>query len=42
MKATLEVLSDPDLMRQIMESNKAIKEGKVRSWDEFMKELNCK
>lgn len=42
MRATLEVLSDPDLMRQIRESGQAIKEGKVRSWNEFMKEMGCK
>ena len=38
MKATLEVLQDEDLMRQLRESERAIKEGKVRKWRDFMKE----
>ncbi len=35
MKSTIEILSDHDLMRQIRESEKAIKEGKVRDLDEL-------
>jgi hypothetical protein len=37
-KSTIEILSNPDLMRQIRESEKAIKEGKVRELDEIIKE----
>ena len=39
MRATIEVLSDPDLMRQIKESEIAIKEGRVKDWDEFVDEV---
>lgn len=38
MKATLEVLQDDDLMKQLKESERAIKEGKTRKWRDFMKE----
>ena len=38
MKATIEVLSDPELMDQIKKSEKDIKEGKVSKWDAFVKE----
>ena len=42
MKSTIEVLSDPDLMRQIKESEKDIKEGRVRNLDEVIKEFKSK
>ena len=38
MRETIEVLSDRELMEQVRESKKAIKEGRVRKWDEFAKE----
>lgn len=38
MKATLEVLQDENLMRQLKESERAIREGRVRKWRDFMKE----
>lgn len=40
MKATIEVLKDPELMKQIRESEKAIGEGKVKKWKDLMKELD--
>lgn len=39
MKSTLEVLSDPELMKQIKESKKAVAEGRTKKWDELKKEL---
>lgn len=39
MKATLEVLSDPELMKQIEESRKDAKAGRVRKLDDVKKEL---
>ncbi|MCK4730583.1 MAG: hypothetical protein KAT28_04640 [Candidatus Aenigmarchaeota archaeon] len=42
MKATIEVLSDPDLMRQIKESEIAIKEGRIRNLDEVIKKFKSK
>jgi PHD/YefM family antitoxin component YafN of YafNO toxin-antitoxin module len=38
MKATIEVLQDEDLMRQLKESGQAIAEGKIRKWRDFAKE----
>lgn len=38
MKATLEVLQDEDLMKQLKESERATREGKTRKWRDFMKE----
>lgn len=38
MKATIEVLSDTELMGQLRKSKEAVKQGKVRKWDDFMKE----
>ena len=38
MKTTLAVLEDDELMEQIRESKKAIKEGKTKSLEQFMKE----
>lgn len=35
---TIEVLKDKELMCQIKDSQKAIREGRVRKWDEFAKE----
>ena len=42
MKATIEVLSNEDLMRQIKESKKAVKEGRVKKWSDLMKEMGIK
>ena len=39
MKATLEILSDPEMMKQIEESKKQVKEGKVKKLDDLIKEL---
>ena len=39
MEERLEILSDKALMNQLLESEKDIKEGKVRSFDEVKKEL---
>jgi len=38
MKATIETLEDKDVMEQIRESRKAIKEGRTKSLEQFMKE----
>ena len=38
MQATIEVLSDEDLMRQIRESRKDVEEGRFIKWDDFVKE----
>ena len=37
-KATLEVLQDEDLMRQLKESEEAIRKGKVKKWRDFVRE----
>ena len=42
MKRTLDVLSDKELRRQLRESEKAIKEGKVRKFDDFVKDVKKK
>ncbi len=39
MKATLEVLSDKNLKKQLKKSKEDIKKGKVKKWDDFSKEL---
>ena len=41
-KATKEVLSDPNLMRQIKESEKNIKEGRVEDLEEVIEEFKSK
>jgi PHD/YefM family antitoxin component YafN of YafNO toxin-antitoxin module len=38
MKATIEILQDGDLMKQLKESEQAIKEGRVKNWRDFVKE----
>lgn len=38
MKSTIEVLEDEGSIKQIKESRAAIKEGKVRKWDDVLKE----
>lgn len=38
MKATIEVLQDEDLMKQLKESERAVKEGRVKNWRDFVKE----
>ena len=37
--ATIETLSDPELMKQIRESEKDIRAGRVRPWEDIKKEL---
>ena len=39
MKATIEALSDNDLLEQISKSKEDIKKGNVKKWDDFSKEL---
>ncbi len=39
MKATIEVLSDPELMGQLRKSEEDIKAGRTRNIDEFIREL---
>lgn len=39
MEERIEILMDKELMEQLIESEKDIKEGKVRDWDEVKKEL---
>jgi len=38
MKATIEILQDEDLMKQLRESGRAVAEGKVKKWRDFAKE----
>ena len=33
MKETIEILQDPEMMRQILESEKKIKEGKIKKFE---------
>ncbi len=37
---TLEILSNPKLLKEVMAGKEAIKKGKVRSLDDVKKELN--
>jgi len=37
MKATIEVLQDEELMKQLKESEKAIAEGRVKKWSDFIR-----
>ena len=39
MRETIEILSDPDLMKDIKEARKALREGKTISWKDLKKEL---
>lgn len=39
MQATIEALSDSELLEQIGKSKGDIKKGRVRKWDDFSKEL---
>ncbi len=39
MQATIEVLSDNELLEQICKSKEDIKKAKTKKWDEFSKEL---
>jgi len=39
MQATIEALSDNDLLEQISKSKEDIRKGKVKKWDDFAKEL---
>ena len=38
MKATIETLSDSEIMNQLRKSQEDIKAGKTKSWDDFTKE----
>jgi PHD/YefM family antitoxin component YafN of YafNO toxin-antitoxin module len=42
MKATIETLSDPEIMEQIRKSEADIKAGKTKKWDNFVKEIKNK
>ena len=42
MRRTIEVLSDKDLLRQIIKSESDIKAGRVSKWKDFMKESKAK
>ena len=39
MQATIEALSDNDLLEQISKSKEDIQKGRVKKWDDFAKEL---
>lgn len=39
MKATIEVLSDKMVMEQLRKSEEDIKSGRVKRWDDLIKEL---
>ena len=39
MKATIEVMSDPELMEQLRKSREDIKSGRTKKWDKILKEL---
>ncbi|NQU06464.1 MAG: hypothetical protein HQ568_10255 [Calditrichaeota bacterium] len=39
MRETIEILSNPDLVKDIEEARKAFREGRTVSWDEVKKEL---
>lgn len=38
MKSTIEILEDEEAMEMIRESRKAIKEGRVKKWEDILKE----
>ena len=42
MKATIEALSDSEVMEQFRKSEEDIKAGRTKSWDEFVKEFKKK
>lgn len=42
MKATIEVLSDQNLMEQLIGSKKDIEAGRTKKWDQFVKEISEK
>ena len=42
MKATIEALSDPEVMEQLKKSESDVKAGRKKSWDEFVKEFKKK
>jgi antitoxin YefM len=39
-EATLDIMSDPELMKGIKEGEEDIKAGRVRDWEDIKKELN--
>ena len=42
MRATIEVLSDPEAMEQLRKSEEDIKAGRTKSWDKFVMEFKKK
>jgi len=42
LKSTLEVLSDPELMKQLEKSKDDIKKGRTTKWGDFIKELKSR
>ncbi|MBI2675550.1 MAG: hypothetical protein HYX24_03770 [Candidatus Aenigmarchaeota archaeon] len=38
MKATIEALSDPEIMEQLIKSEEDLKAGRTRSWNDFVNE----
>jgi len=42
MKETIEILSDPELMKQLKASEEDIKAGRVKKWEQAKKELGIK
>ena len=42
MKATMEILSDSKLMQEIVEGRKQVKEGRVTSWADVMREFRAR
>ena len=39
LRETIEILSDPDLVKDIEEARKALREGRTVSWDKFKKDF---
>ena len=39
LRETIEILSDPDLVKDIDEARKALREGRTVSWDKFKKDF---
>lgn len=42
MRATIEALSDPEIMKQLMKSEEDVKAGRVKKWDDFVKDFKKK
>ncbi len=39
LRETIDILSNPDLVKNIEEARRALREGRTVSWDKFKKEL---